>query len=150
MLIQFNKMHGLGNDFVVLDGVRHELALNADQVRRIADRRFGVGCDQVLLVQAPKTAGIDFECRFYNASGDEAEQCGNGVRCVARFLLEQGLTDRTELALKTLGGVVRLESISLDRIRVDMGVPVVDPEREPFEGEGQVPRQRVRLNGQAV
>ncbi len=150
MLIQFNKMHGLGNDFVVLDGVRHELALNADQVRRIADRRFGVGCDQVLLVQAPKTAGIDFECRFYNASGDEAEQCGNGVRCVARFLLEQGMADLGELALRTLGGVVRLQPEALDRIRVNMGAPVLEPELVPFTGEGRTPHQHVTTDGQRV
>ena len=148
--LRFNKMQGLGNDFVVLDGVRQSLALSRDLVRRIAERRFGVGCDQLLVVEGSDQPGIDFRCQIYNADGSQVEQCGNGVRCVARFLLEQEFTKKAEIVLGTLGGIVRLYPLALDRIRVDMGVPELEPENIPFLGEGRVPHQRLTVDGQSV
>src|ERR1043166_3570663 len=109
MQFSFQKMHGLGNDFVVLDAVTRELKLDREQIRRLADRRFGVGCDQVLLAEPAQSPEADFFYRIYNADGSEAEQCGNGARCLARFLEGLGLTQRRELILETRGGLIRTE-----------------------------------------
>ncbi len=101
MRLKFTKMHGLGNDFVVLDATRAPLALSRDQLRRIADRHFGVGCDQILQVEAARAPDTDFYYRIFNADGGEVEQCGNGARCFVRFVREQGLTDKTEIRVGT-------------------------------------------------
>lgn len=150
MVIRFNKMHGLGNDFVVLDGVRQALDLTPDRVSRIANRRFGVGCDQLLVVQASNRPDTDFDCRIYNADGEEVEQCGNGVRCVARFLAEQDLSEKPELALGTQGGIVHLRRKTLDQIRVNMGAPGLEPDTVPFLGEGQLPHQSLTVDDREV
>ncbi len=132
MKLRFSKMHGLGNDFVVLDGVRQSVALSAKQLRFLADRHFGVGCDQILLVEPAQQPGVDFRYRIFNADGGEVEQCGNGARCFVRFVHEQGLTDKAEIRVETMGGVIapKLEANGL--VTVDMGVPVFEPERIPF------------------
>ncbi|MCP5267996.1 MAG: diaminopimelate epimerase [Zoogloeaceae bacterium] len=132
MKIKFSKMHGLGNDFVVLDGVRQSIDLSPAQLRLLASRNFGIGCDQILLVEKPSQAGVDFRYRIFNADGGEVEQCGNGARCFVRFVHDQGLTDKREIRVETLCGVIapRLEDNGL--VTVDMGVPVFDPERIPF------------------
>lgn len=132
MKIRFSKMHGLGNDFVVLDGVRQSLALTPDQLRLLGDRHFGVGCDQILLVEKPAQDGVDFRYRIFNADGGEVEQCGNGARCFVRFVHEQGLTDKREIRVETMKGIIgpRLEADG--SVTVDMGVPVFEPERIPF------------------
>lgn len=132
MKLKFSKMHGLGNDFVVLDGVRQSLALTPEQMRHLADRHFGIGCDQILLVEPPLQAGVDFRYRIFNADGGEVEQCGNGARCFVRFVHEQGLTDKREIRVETLSGIIgpRLEADGL--VTVDMGVPVFEPEKIPF------------------
>ncbi|MBN9421016.1 MAG: diaminopimelate epimerase [Candidatus Accumulibacter sp. 66-26] len=132
MKIKFSKMHGLGNDFVVLDGVRQSLALTPDQLRLLGDRHFGVGCDQILLVEKPAQDEVDFRYRIFNADGGEVEQCGNGARCFVRFVHEQGLTDKREIRVETMKGIIgpRLEADG--SVTVDMGVPVFEPERIPF------------------
>jgi diaminopimelate epimerase len=99
--LAFSKMHGLGNDFVMIDAVRQDIRLSADQVRWLADRHFGVGCDQLLVVEPAQTPGVDFRYRIFNADGGEVEQCGNGARCFARFVFEQGLTDKREIRVET-------------------------------------------------
>ena len=123
MLLAFSKMHGLGNDFVVFDGVRQRVALSAARIRCLADRHFGVGCDQVLVVEASDRPGVDFRYRIYNADGGEVEQCGNGARCFVRFVRAQGLTDKTEIAVETLSGVIRPRLEPDGRVTVDLGVP---------------------------
>lgn len=132
MNLAFTKMHGLGNDFVVFDGVRQRVLLTPDRVRRLADRRFGVGCDQVLLVEPSQEPGIDFTYRIFNRDGGEVEQCGNGARCFARFVRDQRLSDKDELVVRTLGGVLRLFIERDGRVRVNMGVPDFEPARVPF------------------
>ena len=101
MKLAFTRMQGAGNDFVVLDGVSRKLALTPSQLRRLADRHFGVGCDQILLVEAPRAAGTDFRYRIFNADGGEVEQCGNGAPCFVRFVRERGLTDKCEIRVET-------------------------------------------------
>src|SRR5664279_3397413 len=136
--LRFTKMQGLGNDFVVFDGVRQRVELTPAQVRRLADRRFGVGCDQVLLVERAQ-GDADFRYRIFNADGGEVEQCGNGARCFVVFVRDQGLTTKRELRVETAGGLIvpRLEDDG--QVTVDMGVPRFAPEDVPFTaGEGAI------------
>jgi diaminopimelate epimerase len=130
--LKFLKMHGLGNDFVVLDGIRQQLALTPEQLRYLADRHFGVGCDQILLVEAPTRADADFRYRIFNADGGEVEQCGNGARCFVRFVHEQGLTEQRQIRVETRGGIIvpRLEADG--NVTVDMGVPRFQPQEITF------------------
>jgi len=132
MKLRFAKMQGQGNDFVVLDGVRQEVALDGNAVRALADRHFGVGCDQVLVVEKPASSANDFLYRIYNADGDEVEQCGNGARCFARFVLDEGLTTKREIAVETKSGVIRPKIEDSGQVTVDMGVPRFDPRDVPF------------------
>ncbi len=133
MKLKFSKMHGAGNDFVVIDAVRQRVQLDAAQVRAIADRHFGVGCDQLLLVEASDDPAADFRYRIFNADGGEVEQCGNGARCFARFVHEQGLTDKREIRVVTRSGIIvpRLEDDG--RVTVDMGPPRFAPAEIPFD-----------------
>lgn len=133
MKVRFTKMHGLGNDFVVLDGVRQTLALDPVRVRHLADRHRGVGCDQVLVVDPSPRAGVDFGYRIFNADGGEVEQCGNGARCFAHFVYDEGLTDKRELVVATGGGLIRLRIEPDGQVTVDMGVPDFDPAAVPFD-----------------
>ncbi|WP_300327823.1 diaminopimelate epimerase [Accumulibacter sp.] len=136
MKMTFVKMHGLGNDFVVIDGVRQSICLSGEQLRFLANRNFGVGCDQILLVEKATRPDVDFRYRIFNADNREVEQCGNGARCFVRFVHEQGLTDKREIRVETLGGVIvpRLEDDG--SVTVDMGVPALPPEQIPFPGAG--------------
>jgi diaminopimelate epimerase len=133
MLLKFTKMHGLGNDFVVLDATTHPIRLSPRQLRQVADRHFGVGCDQILQIEAPRTRDTDFYYRIFNADGGEVEQCGNGARCFVRYVRDKGLSDKTEIRVGTLGGVIvpRLEADG--QVTVDMGVPVLEPDEIPFQ-----------------
>ncbi len=133
MRLKFTKMQGLGNDFVVIDGTRAKVSLSAGQLRGIADRHFGVGCDQILQVESPRQPDTDFYYRIFNADGREVEQCGNGARCFVRYVHDKGLTGKTEIRVGTLGGVIvpRLEQDG--QVTVDMGVPEFEPSRVPFE-----------------
>ncbi|MFO7603307.1 MAG: diaminopimelate epimerase [Gammaproteobacteria bacterium] len=131
MQLHFTKMHGLGNDFVVLDGIHQNLQLSKDHLRHLAHRHFGIGCDQILLVETATRADVDFRYRIFNADGGEVEQCGNGARCFARFVLDKGLTTSTEIAVETQGGRIVLKVESDGQITVDMGVPDFEPAALP-------------------
>ncbi len=139
MELRFSKMHGLGYDFVVIDGVRQSFVPTAEQVRFLADRHFGVGCDQVLLVEPPPSADVLFRYRIWNADGGEVEQCGNGARCFAQFVREQGLTTATEIPVHTAAGRIVLHVQDDGQITVNMGVPRFDPEAIPLIAEGPQP-----------
>jgi len=149
MTLKFTKMQGLGNDFVVIDGVRQRVELTPHLVRALADRRLGVGCDQVLVVERP-TGDADFRYRIFNADGFEVEQCGNGARCFVVFVRDHGLTDKRELRVETAGGMIvpRLEPDG--QVTVDMGVPRFRPEEVPFtDGEGAI-EETLDVGGTAV
>lgn len=139
MRLRFTKMQGLGNDFVVFDAVRQRVDLDAGFARRLADRRFGVGCDQILLVEPPRLPETDFHYRIFNADGSEVEQCGNGARCFARFVRDQGLTDKDEIPVGTAAGAIRLYLEPDGQVRVDMGAPEFTPARIPFMAETETP-----------
>ena len=132
MRLKFTKMHGLGNDFVVFDAIRQTFRLSGAQLRFLADRHMGIGCDQILQVEPPRESGTDFYYRIFNADGGEVEQCGNGARCFVRYVREKGLTAKSEIRVGTRAGVIipRLEPDG--QVTVDMGVPVFDPPRIPF------------------
>ena len=132
MKLKFTKMQGAGNDFVVFDGVSQRVELTRDQVRRIADRHFGIGCDQVLLVERPQNPGADFRYRIFNADGGEVEQCGNGARCFVRFVHDRGLTDKAEIRVDTLSGRIAPRLEPNGDVTVNLGAPVFDPQRVPF------------------
>ena len=132
MNLRFTKMQGLGNDFVVVDGISQAVNLTAAQARFLADRHFGVGCDQILLIEPPVSAGVDFRYRIFNADGGEVEQCGNGARCFVRFVRDKGMTTKTEIRVETLSGVIAPRIETDGRVAVDMGVPDFTPARVPF------------------
>ena len=137
MRLRFTKMEGAGNDFVVLDATRAPLALTDAQVRKLADRRFGVGADQILVVERSTLPGVDFRYRIYNGgSGDEVEQCGNGARCFVHFVRDQGLTDKRTVRVETVTRPLELHLEDDGRVTVDMGAPVFEPERVPFDPRG--------------
>ena len=138
MFLKFTKMHGTGNDFVVIDGVRQHISLSPEQLRLLADRHFGVGCDQILLVEKPQHKEADFRYRIFNADGGEVEQCGNGARCFVRFVHDRGLTSKREIVVETVSGLISPRLEDDGRVTVNMGAPVFDPERIPFAGLGAV------------
>ena len=135
MRIAFTKMHGAGNDFVVLDGLTDEPRFNSLEIERLTDRRRGVGCDQLLVVLPARQSGADFSYRIFNSDGSEAEQCGNGVRCIARWLANRGHFKGTRARLGSKGGVVVVELLDDGEVRADMGEPEFDPARIPFQAE---------------
>ncbi len=134
MKIKFTKMHGLGNDFVVIDGVSQSVSLGAEQLQRIADRHFGVGCDQVLLIETAE-GDADFRYRIFNADGGEVEQCGNGVRCFVRYVHDRGMTSKREIRVETLGGVIIPKLEADGEVTVNMGAPKFEPREIPFVAE---------------
>lgn len=150
MLINFTKMHGLGNDFVVIDALSQSVALTPDQLRFIADRHLGIGCDQILLVEAPTIPDIDFCYRIFNADGGEVEQCGNGVRCFARFVLDKRLTTRHEISVETQAGIIGTEVEANGAITVNMGVPQFSPAKIPFIADIQAPAYTLEVAGQPI
>ena len=150
MRIKFSKMHGLGNDFVVVDGVRQSLALSPAQLRFLGDRHFGVGCDQILLVEKATRADVDFRYRIFNADGGEVEQCGNGARCFVRFVHDQGLTDRREIRVETMSGVIspRLEDVG--NVTVNMGEPQFEPSKIPFVSDSDELLQTLSVGAEDI
>ena len=146
MRIQFTKMQGAGNDFVMLDETRGPLGLTTAQYRFLADRHFGVGADQILSVRQSLSAGIDFEYVIHNADGGEVEQCGNGARCFLRFVIDRGLTTKDRVKVKTLGGVIEPRIQADGRVMVDMGAPVFELDRIPFDAEGLTPQTQGSWN----
>ncbi|PTB21492.1 diaminopimelate epimerase [Trinickia symbiotica] len=141
MRLKFTKMHGAGNDFVVLDGYTRELALTPERVRALADRHFGIGADQLLLVERPRTAGADFRYRIFNCDGGEVEHCGNGARCFVKFVRDRGLTDKRSVRVEVHGGLITLTMQDNGEVVVDMGRPVFEPEKVPFDASGLVGRR---------
>ncbi|MDR1350031.1 MAG: diaminopimelate epimerase [Zoogloeaceae bacterium] len=134
-ILRFSKMQGLGNDFVVIDGVRQRIDLTPERARFLADRHFGVGCDQVLLVEADAQAEADFCYRIFNADGGEVEQCGNGARCFARFVHDVGLTSRREIRVRTQSGIITPKLEADGQVTVDMGAPRFAPAEIPFAAD---------------
>lgn len=132
MKIKFTKMHGAGNDFVVLDCTDKPFALTCEQLRFLADRHFGVGADQILVVERSDDKNADFNYRIFNADGGEVEQCGNGARCFVKFVVQKGLTDKKRIRAKTMKGIIELELQEDGFVRVLMGVPSFDPAALPF------------------
>ncbi|MDP1901527.1 MAG: diaminopimelate epimerase [Rubrivivax sp.] len=140
MRLPFTKMQGAGNDFVVLDALRAPIELSPAQVRRLADRRFGVGADQILLVEPSRTPGIDFRYRIFNGSGEEVEHCGNGARCFLRYVHERGLTQKTTVRVATVNNVLELRLREDGRVTVDMNRPMFELAQVPFDAAGLAPR----------
>jgi diaminopimelate epimerase len=148
--LSFTKMQGLGNDFVVLDGIRQRVDLSPAQLRRLADRRYGVGCDQILVVEATTREDADFRYRIYNADGGEVEQCGNGARCFVHFVHEHGLTDKRRIRVETRGGIITPELANDGEVTVDMGIPRFAPAEIPFEGVGDDVIRPLDVEGETV
>jgi diaminopimelate epimerase len=140
MKLKFTKMQGAGNDFVVLDATRSAITLSPEQLRQLGDRRFGVGADQILLIEPSGTEGVDFRYRIFNNTGDEVEHCGNGARCFARFVHEQGLTPKRRIRVETVNNLLELQLQDDGRVTVDMNRPVFELARLPFDASGLVPR----------
>ncbi|WP_049722853.1 diaminopimelate epimerase [Gilvimarinus polysaccharolyticus] len=137
MRLRFTKMHGLGNDFVVIDGISQKVRLSTDKVRALADRNFGIGCDQLLLVEVPSSPDVDFCYRIFNADGTEVENCGNGARCFARFVRDRHLTGKNVIRVQTASGIMVLSVDGDDNVSVDMGVPVLEPADIPFVADNR-------------
>ncbi len=150
MTIKFTKMHGAGNDFVVLDGVRQSIGLSPEQIRFIADRHFGIGCDQILLVEKSQRDDADFRYRIFNADGSEVEQCGNGARCFVRFVHEQKLTGKREIVVETKSGLISPSLAEDGRVTVNMGAPIFEPSRIPFVSDSHDVIQPLQLANEAV
>ncbi len=154
MKVRFTKMHGLGNDFVVIDAIRQPLELTAAQARLLGDRHFGVGCDQILVVEKPTQPGADFRYRIFNADGGEVEQCGNGARCFVRFVHEQGLSDKSEIRVETKSGIIKPRLEANGEVSVDMGMPRFMPAEIPFISPlgdaSDAPLQPLQIGDQTV
>ena len=150
MLLKFSKMHGLGNDFAVFDFISQRGYLTSEQVRLIADRHFGVGCDQVLIVEAPDSPDVDFRYRIFNADGSEVEQCGNGARCFARFVREQRLTNKRQIRVQTLSGIIELNVLDDEQVCVNMGAPQFAPAQIPFDAPVEANSYTLDVNGQTL
>ncbi len=150
MSLKFTKMHGAGNDFVVFDGVRQAIELTPEQLRLLADRHFGVGCDQILIVEKAQTKEADFRYRIFNSDGGEVEQCGNGARCFMRFVHDQKLTAKREILVETRGGPIRPRLEQDGRITVDMGPPIFDPVLVPFEGGNGAPGEPLEAGSETL
>ncbi|MCL1091544.1 diaminopimelate epimerase [Shewanella profunda] len=134
-MIQFTKMHGLGNDFMVVDGITQNVFFSPEQIRRLADRNFGIGFDQLLLVEPPYDPDLDFHYRIFNADGSEVEQCGNGARCFARFVRNKGLTNKNKIRVSTSSGKMTLRLERDGTVTVNMGVPILEPSLIPFKAK---------------
>jgi diaminopimelate epimerase len=150
MNIQFSKMHGLGNDFMVIDNVTQNVFLSKDAIRRLADRNFGIGFDQLLMVEAPYDPELDFHYRIFNADGSEVEQCGNGARCFARFVKLKGLTQKRVINVSTAKGKIQLKIEQDGNITVDMGKPILDPTKIPFEAQKEEKTYILRVEDHTV
>ncbi len=147
MQIRFTKMHGLGNDFVVIDGVNQSFVPEPEQIRFLADRRFGVGCDQVLLVERAWAEGADFGYRIFNADGGEVQQCGNGARCFARYVHDHGLSSKNPIVVDTRAARLTLQIRDDGQVTVEMGVPQLDPSRIPFDASETAPEYNLQIDG---
>ncbi|KQW90283.1 diaminopimelate epimerase [Massilia sp. Root418] len=136
MKLKFTKMHGAGNDFVVIDAIGQQIDFTSAQWKQLGDRRFGVGADQMLVVEKPTRPGCDFRYRIFNSDGGEVEQCGNGARAFAKFVSQKGLTDKRSIAVETMAGIIAPRLEDDGSVTVDMGAPVLEPAQVPFDAEG--------------
>lgn len=141
MKLKFTKMHGAGNDFVVLDSYTRALVLTSEQVRALANRHYGIGADQLLFVERPSVEGADFKYRIFNCDGGEVEHCGNGARCFVKFVRDTGLTDKRSVRVQVHGGLITLTMQENGEVVVDMGAPVFEPARVPFDATGLAGRR---------
>ncbi|WP_111493818.1 diaminopimelate epimerase [Marinobacter bohaiensis] len=148
--LQFTKMHGLGNDFMVVDAISQPFRLRPEAISKLADRNFGVGFDQLLLVEPPGLPDVDFRYRIFNADGSEVEQCGNGARCFARFVRDQRLTNKKVIRVQTAGGVIELRTGKDGWVTVNMGVPELDPPQVPFEAPERADTYTLDVDGETV
>jgi len=148
--LEFSKLHGLGNDFVVIDGINQTVSLDPERIRAIAHRHYGVGCDQLLVVEASTRPDADFRYRIFNADGSEAEQCGNGARCFASFVRRQGLTDKDEVTLETLSGLLHVRFVDGGLLSVDMGSPKWAPAEIPFLADRESETHSIDVDGETV
>ncbi len=148
--LRFTKMHGLGNDFVVIDAIHQRFEPSPEQCRFFADRHFGIGCDQILLVEAARASGADFHYRIFNSDGSEVEQCGNGARCFARFVLDHGLTENQIIDVDTRSGRIRLFAEEDGQIRVNMGRPRFEPAEIPFLAEREQTLYPLDIDGKGI
>jgi diaminopimelate epimerase len=138
MRLEFTKMHGLGNDFVVIDAISQPVVLSPEQLRLLANRRFGVGCDQILLIGHAQSTEADFRYRIFNADGNEVEQCGNGARCFARYVWDKGYIGTEEISAETAGGRLILTREADDQVTVNMGTPILKPAHIPFQADSML------------
>jgi len=148
MLIKFTKMHGLGNDFVVIDAVRQHININTDMIKRLADRNLGIGCDQVLIIEPPTDKDIDFNYRIFNCDGSEVEQCGNGARCMGRYISDQQLSGKKSVRLKTKNRVMEIQSSAHNMITVNMSTPIFTPTDIPFISQHQAQCYDIEIENQ--
>lgn len=150
MKLKFTKMHGAGNDFVVIDGVRQDIYLTPEQLRLLADRHFGIGCDQILVVKRSQNDEADFRYLIFNADGGEVEQCGNGARCFVRFVHDHKLTSKREIVVETKSGLISPRLEDDGRVTVNMGAPIFEAARIPFASDSDAIIQPLEVNGETV
>lgn len=149
-LVRFTKMHGLGNDFVVIDAITQVIDMTPAKARKLADRRFGVGCDQILIVEPPSQPDIDFRYRIFNADGSEVQQCGNGARCFAKFVRDRRLTGKKVIKVETSSGLIELHVGINNQVTVDMGIPVLEPANIPFQAPQRAVLYPLDVAGESV
>ena len=150
MHLKFTKMHGRGNDFVMLNGIAQTISLTPAQLRQIADRHFGIGCDQILLVEPPTLAGVDFRYRIFNGDGGEVEQCGNGTHCFAQFVRDEGLTTKNEIRVETLNGIISPSIAADGLITTNMGAPRFAPDEIPFAADAAQMQYDLNVDGSTI
>lgn len=148
MLLRFTKMHGLGNDFVVVDLITQRFSLQDKHIRKLADRHVGIGCDQVLVVETPRRPDVDFRYRIYNCDGSEVEQCGNGARCFAKYVLDKKLTGKNRIKVETSSGIIELSMTGNNQVRVNMGKPVLEPEAIPLQADARANSYSIECDGE--
>jgi diaminopimelate epimerase len=150
MQLKFTKMQGAGNDFVVIDGYSESIALSSSQIKKIANRYFGVGCDQLLMVEESQSENVDFKYRIFNADGGEVEQCGNGARCFARYVTEKGLTQKQHITVETASGIIVLQLQADGQVTVNMGAPIFEPARIPFAVSNRQAQYALQLQSETI
>ncbi len=150
MRLRFSKMHGLGNDFMVIDGISQSVRLSVDKIRQLSDRHFGIGFDQLLLVEHPESPDIDFRYRIFNCDGSEVENCGNGARCFAVFVRERRLTGKRRIKVETAGGIMELHVTDHGQVSVNMGVPRLVPQEIPFVAHSKAATYSLTVDDQQL
>jgi diaminopimelate epimerase len=150
MRLRFSKMHGLGNDFIVVDGISQSVRLTPEKIRHLSDRHFGIGCDQLLLVEHPESSDVDFRYRIFNCDGSEVENCGNGARCFAVFVRERKLTGKRKIKVETAGGLIELNVNEKGDVSVNMGVPRLVPQEIPFVADTKAATYVLDVDGQQI